>query len=112
MRVYLSGPMGGLPDHNFPAFARAAARLRDMNYEVVSPHEIKHKDNGVPGSIAWGDYLRQDLIEMLTCDGIIIMPGWERSRGATLELHVATQVGMSVQELWKVVDYVSESNTS
>ena len=36
-RLYVAGPMTGLPDHNYPAFAEAAARLRAVGYEVESP---------------------------------------------------------------------------
>ena len=39
-RVYLSGPMSGIKDSNFPAFLEWAARLRADGFEVVSPHEI------------------------------------------------------------------------
>jgi hypothetical protein len=95
-RVYISGPMTGLPEYNFPAFTTAAERLRMMGHEVVSPHEVGHDDNGAPGSILWSAYIRRDLVEMLTCDAIHLLPGWENSRGATLELYVATQVGMTV----------------
>lgn len=96
-RVYVSGPMTGLPEFNFPAFTSAAERLRAMGHDVVSPHEVAHDDNGEPGTIAWGVYLKRDLAEMLTCDTILLLPGWETSRGATLELYVATQVGMTVE---------------
>lgn len=95
-RIYLSGPMTGLPEYNYPAFARAAKVLRDADHAVVSPHDIGHLDNGEPGSIPWSTYIRRDLAEMLNCDTIALPPGWESSRGATLELYIATQVGTTV----------------
>lgn len=38
-RIYLAGPMTGLPEHNFPAFHAEAARLRGLGYHVENPAE-------------------------------------------------------------------------
>lgn len=95
-RVYVSGPMTGISHFNFPAFIKAVEGLRVQGHDVVSPHELAHADGGRPGSIPWHQYLREDLIAMLTCDAIVVLPGWDGSRGSTLEVFVATQVGMSV----------------
>lgn len=89
MRVYLAGPMTGLPDLNFPAFHVAAASLRASGYEVVSPAEI----NSDP-SAGWIASMRRDIPELCTCDAIALLPGWESSKGAKLELHIARQLGM------------------
>lgn len=89
MRVYLSGPMSGIPYSNFPAFHEWAARLRADGYEVVSPAEIQEAGT-------WELCLRADLRELCGCDAIALMPGWENSKGANLELHVAHRLGMRV----------------
>lgn len=90
-RIYLSGPMTGIKDNNIPAFNAAAAKLRRLGLEVVNPAEIK-PDTGT----AWEDYMRADLKALLTCDTIALMGGWENSKGAHLELHLAHRVGMTV----------------
>lgn len=92
MRIYLSGPMSGIADNNFPAFHEWAAILRGQGYEVVSPAEIQEAGT-------WELCLRADLRELCTCDGIALMPGWENSKGANLELHVAHRLGMKVIHL-------------
>ena len=91
-RIYLSGPMTGIPENNFPAFNFWAARLRADGYDVVSPAEIQEAGT-------WELCLRADLRELCTCDAIALMPGWEGSKGANLELHVAHRVGMRVLHL-------------
>lgn len=91
-RVYLSGPMSGIADNNFPAFHAWAALLRSQDYDVVSPAEIQEAGT-------WELCLRNDLRELCTCDGIALMPGWENSKGANLELHVAHRLGMKVIHL-------------
>lgn len=91
-RIYISGPMTGLPGENHGAFHTAAAQLRALGYEVVNPAETTVPSEGAH----WEAWLKADLRQMLTCDTIALLPGWEASKGAHLELHVAHRVGMTV----------------
>jgi hypothetical protein len=81
--------MTGLPDHNFPAFNKAADQLRAAGYEVFNP-----ADRGVLDGWVWADYLRDDLGLLLKCDGVALLTGWRDSKGANLEHHVAQALGM------------------
>lgn len=92
--LYLSGPMTGIPAFNFPAFHAAAANLRARGYTVVNPAEL---DELQPGeTLAWADYLRRDIRSLVECTRIAMLPNWEQSRGARLEHHIASELGMSV----------------
>lgn len=98
MRLYLSGPITGVPELNKPAFTVAASRLRAGGHTVVNPHEI-----GSPSELMlpWADYLRADLIAMLQgVDAVAVLPWWHNSRGARLEVHVARALGWQVKD-WK-----------
>ena len=90
-RIYISGPMTGVPQRNFPAFDAEAERLRSLGYEVVSPAEINREQDG-----DWHYFLRRDLSELLTCDAIALLEDWQNSSGAHLEMHVAHRVGMEI----------------
>jgi hypothetical protein len=90
-RLYLSGPMTGLPDLNFPAFNEAAATLRAQGLEVVNPAEINPS-----GSVTWEACMRADIKALCDCDAIVLLPGWERSSGANLELHLAHRLGLQI----------------
>jgi DNA primase len=90
-RIYVSGPMTGIPEHNFPAFNAESARLRALGYEVVNPVDI-NPDPGTP----WNECLKADLRALLDCDTIALLPGWEGSKGAHLEVHVAHRVGITI----------------
>ena len=93
MIAYLSGPMTGLPDNGYPAFQAAAERLRAQGVQVISPHEI------IPpgaGPWTWAQHMRVDLAALLTADVIVLLPGWETSRGAQLEKAVAEAIGTPV----------------
>jgi hypothetical protein len=92
-RIYVSGPMTGMPAFNFPAFHAAAAALRSEGYAVVNPAELDAAD---PAPMAWADYLRRDIAQLVTCEGIALLPGWEGSKGARLESHIALMLGMEV----------------
>lgn len=93
-RVYLAGPMTGYPELNFPAFHREAARLRATGLDVVNPAEIN-----VDPAAGWVECMRADIRELVTCDGIALLPGWEKSKGATLEHHIASALGLAVVSL-------------
>ena len=99
MRIYLSGPMTGYADDNFPAFHRTAAALRKAGFDVVNPAEITPgmaRIDATSEETYWHACLRADLKAMMDCQGIALMPGWERSKGAQLEQHVAHRVGLHV----------------
>jgi hypothetical protein len=89
--LYLSGPMTGYPEHNVPAFLAAAARLRGAGagYVVLSPTD-NERDNPTPGTPqSWDWYLRRDLRMVTEADGLALLPEWQSSAGAVLEVHVA-----------------------
>lgn len=91
-RVYISGPMTGMPDLNFPAFYRAAEQLNAAGHDVVNPAELC-KDDGM----TWHDCMRVDIKALCDCDEIALLPGWEKSSGAHLELHIAHRIGLGVR---------------
>lgn len=90
-RVYLSGPMTGQPGLNFPAFNAEELRLRTLGYDVVNPARLN-----LGPAATWNDCMRKDLAALLTCDGLALLPGWQASAGANLELHVAHRVGIEI----------------
>lgn len=112
MRTYLAGPMSGIPAFNFPAFIAYADKLRADGYDVVSPAELDNpvtraaalaSPDGSPGSGStngetWGDFLARDikLIADGGIEGIFVMPGWNRSRGARLETFVGHLMGLPI----------------
>ena len=91
MKIYVAGPMTGLPGLNFPAFHAATAHLRALGHTVVNPAEVNPDTTA-----AWEVCMRRDIAELVTCDGIHLLPGWEASRGATLEHHIATQLKLHI----------------
>ena len=96
MKVYIAGPMTGYDQQNFPLFDKVAALLRAKGYDVVSPAELDSPEerkialaNG-RSALTWGDFLARDvkLIADEGIEGIVLLPGWEKSKGAKLECFV------------------------
>lgn len=100
MRYYLAGPMTYIPQFNFPAFFAAEKELKAMGYDIQLPADmadpvaVQHamaSENGAPGtsSVTWGQCLAKD-VELIAdhVQGIILMKGWQQSRGARLEAFV------------------------
>lgn len=117
MKLYLAGPMTGIPQFNFPAFDEAASNLRMVlggdGVDVVSPAEIDDpatraaalaSKDGAPGSgttsgETWGDFLSRDVkLVADEVDAVMVLPGWENSKGARLEVFVARSVGKPVYD--------------
>lgn len=89
-RLYLCGPMSGLPEKNFPAFYAEAARLRTLGYEVINPAELN------PDDCTWLEAMRVDITAMMTCDALATLPGTSKSRGASTEVDLAVSLGFDV----------------
>jgi len=112
MRLYLAGPMRGKPQFNFPAFHTASAKLRAAGHEVFSPAE---RDEGAYGkdfaaknaagcvklAAAQGFSLREALEAdtQYICrhaEGIALLPGWNKSKGAQAELALAKALDLEI----------------
>lgn len=90
-RVYVAGPMTGIENFNYPAFNAVAEQLRTQGYEVENP-----ADHGIVEGAVWADYMAYDLTRLGLCGMIALLPNWERSQGARLEVLIAERLGMTV----------------
>ncbi len=106
---YIAGPMSGRPQFNVPLFNGVAAVLRERGLEVINPAELDSpemqaaalaSDDGNLKALekktgeTWGDVLARDVkVVADVIDAIILLPGWEESRGARLEAFVGLLSG-------------------
>ncbi|MCV9910220.1 DUF4406 domain-containing protein [Brucella sp. HL-2] len=86
-KIYLSGPMTGIPENNHPLFHKVAAELRENGDFVFSPAEYA-EERGVSFDLraAFADYCQFICKE---ADALIVLPGWQNSFGARAEVHLA-----------------------
>ncbi|USL85067.1 hydrolase [Arthrobacter phage SWEP2] len=103
MKLYLAGPMTGYERWNYDAFLAGAEKLRAAGFDVVSPAEIELEagfdPDTAPDDYTEADYhaaMRRDIQLVLEVDGVALLPGWNRSKGATAEAAVGMAVGIPV----------------
>ncbi len=108
MKIYLSGPMSGYDNYNFPAFDYAADKLRAEGHIVFSPADndrtyglTGETGKPFPPGITARTLLKDDCSWI--CDHaemVVMLPvGWEKSPGANCERFLAKAIGMLVAEL-------------
>ena len=92
MKIYLSGPITGLPLKEAKAnFAQAAKQIEAFGHEPVNPF-----DNGLDEKASWNQHLVADIALLLECEGIYLIKGWEKSNGACIEQYIASKCGMAI----------------
>lgn len=95
---YLAGPIRKVEDYE-QDFDDAADHLRELGYQIVSPVEHMREVGETPGNPAddasgfiW------DIGVILDAAGVVLLPGWQKSVGASLERDVAVACGKEVLE--------------
>ncbi|MFN3689881.1 MAG: DUF4406 domain-containing protein [Fimbriimonadales bacterium] len=89
--IYIAGPMSGIESFNHDEFRAAELRLEEAGYWPINPAR-----NGLPPTSPWEHHMRRDIGMLIGCSGIATLPGWESSRGASLEVNIATALAMPV----------------
>lgn len=114
MKLYIAGPMQGIPNFNFPLFNQVSEAARNSGHEVFNPAardierhngvdisadnhtgDVKEaiKNHGFNLRDALGDDLRYICQQ---ADGIVMLPGWENSKGARAEHATAVALGLTI----------------
>ena len=89
--LYLSGPMTGFDEFNHPYFSACASELRSRGYEILNPSE-----NTAPECGTWSGWMRKALRQLLDADAIVLLSGWQISRGARVEFNLACELSLHV----------------
>lgn len=96
MKVYISGPMEGVEDY-LGNFREAEENLLKLGHVVVNPARL---DKVVKGyGIIREDYLELDLELLKWCDAVVMLDGWQQSRGCNREY------GYAIETKKKIIFY-------
>lgn len=107
MRLYICGPMTGKPEYNYPAFDEARDLLKSLGHEAISPADITraywYNWHGVEfdpktmsceyGSKDTLKLIERDIDTVIWSEGLVLLPGWESSKGACREVAIADWFG-------------------
>lgn len=91
MKVYIAGPMTGLPHFNRPAFNQAALNLSFEKHVPLNPAIL-------PDGLTEADYMAVGITMLQRADAIFLLTGWQFSAGARAEHALALKLGLEVIE--------------
>ena len=91
-KIYISGKITGLPIGEVIAkFHAAEEKIRRFGFEPVSPLR-----NGMPLETDWADHMGKDIALLLKSDAVYLLPDYNESKGARIELCIAVQQRMPI----------------
>ena len=91
-KIYIAGPMTGLPNFNRDAFHREAERLQTLGHVALNPAIL-------PDGLSQGQYMQICLHMVAVADELVMLPGWEQSDRAYIEFCLAKKSGKTIREL-------------
>ena len=113
MKVYVAGPYtphDGREETRLDNVRRAsevAQRLLKAGHTPFCPHTMTA---GWEETCGYDDFLRLGLEWLATCDAILLLPGWEQSKGARREYEEAVTLGLLiVDDLQSLVSASAEA---
>lgn len=90
-KIYISGPITGRPNYK-ERFALVSRKLEKDGHIVVDPSVETE-------GLSPRDYMRISLARLEAADEILLLPGWENSKGAKIEKLYAEYIGLRVREI-------------
>lgn len=112
LRIYIAGPMTGKPNYNKAAFDDAALGYSEQSHLPFTPFVASSRvwlktfgftfndslDRCDYGDPMLREFFAEDIALLLSCDRVVLLPGWRESKGARIEAQVAQLFGIEIVE--------------
>lgn len=99
MKIYISGSITKDPVGSKEKFAKMEKTLRNIGWDPYNPrrHDIPPdvKKIGDP-DLLWITMMKIALIDMMKCDALVLLKGWEESKGAKIEYQLAKDLNFKI----------------
>lgn len=93
MKIYIAGKITGDPKYR-ERFREEAERLEGLGHIVLNPAEL-------PEGMSKAEYMRICLAMIDCADSVFLLPGWQGSPGAQLELAYCRYIGKPSGGIWE-----------
>lgn len=98
--VYVSGAITGIDnwEDHFKKGEQTVIKLFENEDIIIhSPLRFPKPDFDPNDKVSeWNAYMKLSIERLLTCDTIYLLKGWEHSRGALLEFHIAREFNFNI----------------
>ena len=106
MKLFISGPMRGIPYYGFPAFDAAKAAFEAAGFDVVTPADLDRAAGfdamDLPETTDWNTEagfdvraaMKRNIDALLDSDGVVFLEGWGGSLGCNIERLIADRLNM------------------
>lgn len=100
MLVYISGKITAPTREevlaNIDAAARVAGEWMKAGHSVICPHTNSGGIVDAGYEFTHAEWMKADLMMIARCDALVMVPGWETSKGAKEEHDYATKLGIPI----------------
>ena len=101
MYIFIAGPMSGYENFNYEEFNETEAFLLNEGYKVINPAGNYGGDQSLP----WKAYLAMTVLQIrYQADAVVLLDGWEKSKGARREVKEAKNKGIPINTLASLRD--------
>lgn len=98
MKIYIAGKITGDPNYR-EKFTEVAEELRQRGDSVMNPACLSEDKE-----FSWDDYMAVASAMQQVCDATVLLPDWQDSKGARIELRTAEKIGHKIY-LWHTRAY-------
>jgi len=91
-KIYIAGPITGNKKFK-KQFFQIEDKLKKLGYKVVNPIAEEVKLNI---KYDWDNAIKKDIQKLLKCNSILLLNGWEKSKGAKLEKRIAKDLNFNI----------------